>query len=221
MHTKLTKKNVFIGEQNELNEEYFGNIYTGQRGPLALDISNVGGQVRGCLQYRGPVSLPQPEIEGPQWKCHMCTFQNHPLLNKCEQCDMPRILHGTQQDTAAPDPNVAFSMVRPLGDNGPYVPNAAFNTNPAGLTNNQPANLNVMNRTYPINGFPGRSLSPQVASPPVLNNYNGLVHRNIPFNFPSSLGIPTPASGVVFRPNRRSSPNRPEQNRTHRPIPHI
>ncbi|XP_041982254.1 uncharacterized protein LOC121735480 isoform X2 [Aricia agestis] len=26
------------------------------------------------------------------WQCHMCTFRNHPLLDKCEECDMPRIL---------------------------------------------------------------------------------------------------------------------------------
>lgn len=29
------------------------------------------------------------------WQCHMCTFRNHPLLDKCEECDMPRILVGT------------------------------------------------------------------------------------------------------------------------------
>ncbi|XP_075980119.1 TAK1-associated binding protein 2 isoform X2 [Anticarsia gemmatalis] len=26
------------------------------------------------------------------WQCHLCTFRNHPLLDKCEECDMPRIL---------------------------------------------------------------------------------------------------------------------------------
>lgn len=26
---------------------------------------------------------------GQSWTCNMCTFQNHPLLNKCEQCEMP------------------------------------------------------------------------------------------------------------------------------------
>lgn len=25
------------------------------------------------------------------WACQMCTFLNYPLLNQCEQCDMPRI----------------------------------------------------------------------------------------------------------------------------------
>ncbi|XP_045774394.1 uncharacterized protein LOC123873560 isoform X3 [Maniola jurtina] len=29
------------------------------------------------------------------WQCHMCTFRNHPLLDKCEECDMPRIFVGT------------------------------------------------------------------------------------------------------------------------------
>ncbi|XP_068617706.1 proteoglycan 4 isoform X2 [Battus philenor] len=26
------------------------------------------------------------------WQCHMCTFRNHELLTKCEECEMPRIL---------------------------------------------------------------------------------------------------------------------------------
>lgn len=25
-----------------------------------------------------------------QWTCGACTFQNHPLLNRCEQCEVPR-----------------------------------------------------------------------------------------------------------------------------------
>lgn len=37
--------------------------------------------------------------EGPPWTCNMCTFRNHPLLNKCEQCEMPRI-SGTIQITS-------------------------------------------------------------------------------------------------------------------------
>lgn len=30
------------------------------------------------------------EDEGAQWNCTACTFLNHPALNRCEQCDMPR-----------------------------------------------------------------------------------------------------------------------------------
>ncbi|KAG8237081.1 hypothetical protein J437_LFUL005188 [Ladona fulva] len=32
--------------------------------------------------------------EGPNWTCSMCTFHNHPALDKCEQCEMPRIILG-------------------------------------------------------------------------------------------------------------------------------
>lgn len=35
--------------------------------------------------------------EGPNWTCSMCTFRNHPALDKCEECEMPRInLEGSQ-----------------------------------------------------------------------------------------------------------------------------
>ncbi|KAF5302595.1 hypothetical protein FQA39_LY10213 [Lamprigera yunnana] len=79
----------------ETNEEFYRNIYTGQRGPLTL-----GSSERRQMQQEVR-SFPQ-EIEGPKWNCHMCTFQNHPLLDKCEQCEMPRILHVS----AAPGDNI-------------------------------------------------------------------------------------------------------------------
>lgn len=110
-----------------VNEDFYRNIYPGQCGPITLDFPPRQGRTR--LQYQGPTSLPQPELEGPKWNCHMCTFQNHPLLDKCEQCEMPRILHGTKTTapTRPPDPSAAtaFNMVRPVGQTGPYVP--AFN----------------------------------------------------------------------------------------------
>lgn len=28
------------------------------------------------------------------WRCELCTFRNHPLLNQCETCLMPRITLG-------------------------------------------------------------------------------------------------------------------------------
>lgn len=41
---------------------------------------------------------PQPmvnsgdsDIDGDQWNCSACTFLNHPALNKCECCEMPRM----------------------------------------------------------------------------------------------------------------------------------
>ncbi|CAG5864554.1 TGF-beta-activated kinase 1 and MAP3K7-binding protein 3 [Menidia menidia] len=30
------------------------------------------------------------DFEGAQWNCESCTFLNHPALNRCEQCEMPR-----------------------------------------------------------------------------------------------------------------------------------
>ncbi|XP_061634856.1 TGF-beta-activated kinase 1 and MAP3K7-binding protein 3 isoform X1 [Phyllopteryx taeniolatus] len=39
-----------------------------------------------------PVLGPQrdEDFEGAQWSCDSCTFLNHPALNRCEQCEMPR-----------------------------------------------------------------------------------------------------------------------------------
>lgn len=39
-------------------------------------------------------SLPNlvDDVNGDsEWSCSMCTFLNYPLLNQCEQCDMPRV----------------------------------------------------------------------------------------------------------------------------------
>ncbi|XP_024278676.2 TGF-beta-activated kinase 1 and MAP3K7-binding protein 3-like isoform X1 [Oncorhynchus tshawytscha] len=41
-----------------------------------------------------PVAAGPPQrdedFEGAQWSCEECTFLNHPALNRCEQCEMPR-----------------------------------------------------------------------------------------------------------------------------------
>ncbi|XP_059048736.1 uncharacterized protein LOC131843966 isoform X2 [Achroia grisella] len=38
------------------------------------------------------------QLPPPYWQCHMCTFRNFPLLNRCEECDMPRIFVVRAQD---------------------------------------------------------------------------------------------------------------------------
>uniref|UniRef100_A0A8C9FHM7 RanBP2-type domain-containing protein n=1 Tax=Pavo cristatus TaxID=9049 RepID=A0A8C9FHM7_PAVCR len=55
-----------------------------------------------CLSYifhiadqrsivKTPKTVPDAdEDEGAQWSCTACTFLNHPALNRCEQCEMPR-----------------------------------------------------------------------------------------------------------------------------------
>ncbi|XP_063773576.1 TGF-beta-activated kinase 1 and MAP3K7-binding protein 2 [Pseudophryne corroboree] len=47
------------------------------------------------VEQRSTVKTPKnvpdmEEDEGSQWNCTACTFLNHPALNRCEQCDMPR-----------------------------------------------------------------------------------------------------------------------------------
>ena len=42
--------------------------------------------------------------DGPHWTCTQCTFQNHPLLDKCETCEMPRLLLGTDTCYCHPTP---------------------------------------------------------------------------------------------------------------------
>ncbi|XP_059535687.1 TGF-beta-activated kinase 1 and MAP3K7-binding protein 3 isoform X3 [Myotis daubentonii] len=38
-----------------------------------------------------PQTQPRDEdYEGAPWNCDSCTFLNHPALNRCEQCEMPR-----------------------------------------------------------------------------------------------------------------------------------
>lgn len=39
------------------------------------------------------------DSDGPAWVCHRCTFDNHPLMNKCEQCDMPKVQQNNNQGT--------------------------------------------------------------------------------------------------------------------------
>ncbi|XP_032671986.1 TGF-beta-activated kinase 1 and MAP3K7-binding protein 2 isoform X3 [Odontomachus brunneus] len=85
----------------ETNEEFYQGIYTGQPLPTRVPASSNPPP----LPNRPPAWLPEPhptmiahqdndreERDGPSWVCTMCTFDNHPLMNKCEECDMPRLL---------------------------------------------------------------------------------------------------------------------------------
>ncbi|XP_015120790.1 TGF-beta-activated kinase 1 and MAP3K7-binding protein 3 isoform X2 [Diachasma alloeum] len=81
----------------ETNEEFYQGIYTGQ----CLNIPSFALRPRPPLPAIPPAWEPQsPRIhpsnhdrddrDGPSWVCRMCTFDNHPLMDKCEQCDMPK-----------------------------------------------------------------------------------------------------------------------------------
>uniref|UniRef100_A0A1B6CJY8 RanBP2-type domain-containing protein n=3 Tax=Clastoptera arizonana TaxID=38151 RepID=A0A1B6CJY8_9HEMI len=87
----------------ETNEEFYKNIYTG---PL---LTQQIQRHRRPAPPRPPPPPPPHEMrlgrgyathhEEPNWTCHVCTFRNHPLLDKCEQCEMPRIVPGSYTAT--------------------------------------------------------------------------------------------------------------------------
>nr|CAH7721365.1 unnamed protein product [Callosobruchus chinensis] len=109
---------------------FYNNIYTGPR--VAFEPTHAQHQRprlpapqrpqpqlhlpadRRRLQYRPPPGHAPPDFEeeGPKWNCAVCTFLNHPDLNLCEQCSMPRILHGTTRV----DPGTTFEALRNLND---------------------------------------------------------------------------------------------------------
>ncbi|XP_073978030.1 uncharacterized protein isoform X2 [Rhodnius prolixus] len=63
-----------------------------------IDSSPESGNIKTSIDLRGAAGYSGGERnEGPHWRCHICTFQNHPLLNQCESCTMPRItLEGSE-----------------------------------------------------------------------------------------------------------------------------
>jgi hypothetical protein len=66
--------------------------------PLSFNLSRPSRRVSGRdMRHIQPLSSPLEALDsdGPNWTCSECTFRNHPLLDKCEQCEMPRILLGT------------------------------------------------------------------------------------------------------------------------------
>ncbi|XP_074030581.1 TAK1-associated binding protein 2 isoform X2 [Leptinotarsa decemlineata] len=96
-------------------EAFYNNIYTGPQGPLTFGSPpllppRLRPQTRSRLQYPGPHPA---DIEGPKWNCGICTFLNHPILDKCEQCEMPRIVHGTKPEAVNPNslhlPGIIFT----------------------------------------------------------------------------------------------------------------
>ncbi|XP_067674203.1 TGF-beta-activated kinase 1 and MAP3K7-binding protein 2-like isoform X3 [Haliotis asinina] len=97
-----------IGQQN-----FFNNIPTGQhvhrnsfnanRPSDRTSESPPPVPPRESLSSVPPAPPTQPPAgsgdseEGEQWSCSACTFLNHPALNKCECCEMPRAATGNVQ----------------------------------------------------------------------------------------------------------------------------
>lgn len=117
---------------------------------LSGSMSNTGQQRHQQHQGQSDYVLDESNesIDGGQpWTCNMCTFQNHPLLNKCEQCEMPLLAtSGTvnnSENTMQPSyltsrlqhhipyqQSVAPVVQNPISYNNPY----GFNDLPPRLT---------------------------------------------------------------------------------------
>lgn len=76
----------------DANEEFYRGIYTGQPfGPRTALIPPPLPAEPPAWQV--PIDRGNPEErDGPSWVCRMCTFKNHPLMKRCEQCDLLRIM---------------------------------------------------------------------------------------------------------------------------------
>ncbi|KAM4700404.1 TGF-beta-activated kinase 1 and MAP3K7-binding protein 3 isoform 2-T2 [Discoglossus pictus] len=54
------------------------------------DLPAPGGLDMVNRQKSSPRPARDEDFEGSPWNCNSCTFLNHPALNRCEQCEMPR-----------------------------------------------------------------------------------------------------------------------------------
>lgn len=73
---------------------FYDNIQPGPVVPPKSERKDRGGGGGGGGEGRSVRSVPSvqrdEDFEGAHWNCESCTFLNHPALNRCEQCEMPR-----------------------------------------------------------------------------------------------------------------------------------
>ncbi|KAI5753685.1 hypothetical protein M8J77_002474 [Diaphorina citri] len=67
---------------------------------LKLEIKKLKEECDKMQKTRNTTS-PTHGTESPGWICYMCTFLNHPMLPKCEQCDMLRVNLDTKPPPAS------------------------------------------------------------------------------------------------------------------------
>ncbi|XP_068983955.1 TGF-beta-activated kinase 1 and MAP3K7-binding protein 3-like isoform X8 [Bombus flavifrons] len=113
----------------ETNEKFYQRIYTGQPLPsrsVSADPPPLPSQPPAWQPEPSGNDVDREERDGPSWVCRMCTFDNHPLMNKCEQCDMPRLLdHGNTGTTSAKSiDDLTASLTRLNIDSPPPSPPA-------------------------------------------------------------------------------------------------
>uniref|UniRef100_A0A3Q0RTX5 TGF-beta activated kinase 1 (MAP3K7) binding protein 3 n=1 Tax=Amphilophus citrinellus TaxID=61819 RepID=A0A3Q0RTX5_AMPCI len=84
------KETDLLQSRGKFDPKAMNNFYDNiQPGPVVPPKAGKKGSQR--VHHPRPL-LPQrdEDFEGAQWNCESCTFLNHPALNRCEQCEMPR-----------------------------------------------------------------------------------------------------------------------------------
>ncbi|XP_076304840.1 TAK1-associated binding protein 2 isoform X2 [Tachypleus tridentatus] len=82
------------------DENFYKNIFTGPSGPIPPAVPKQDRESPqlspGTLTPGNTSGMSEAEEndEGNMWKCSECTFHNHPALDKCEVCEMPRVIIG-------------------------------------------------------------------------------------------------------------------------------
>ncbi|MCI4380506.1 hypothetical protein PGIGA_G00240850 [Pangasianodon gigas] len=95
------KETDLLQSRDKFDPKAMNNFYDNiQPGPVVPPKKDGGvaaaAAVGGGGGGGGPRPKPKPapqrdeDFEGAQWNCESCTFLNHPALNRCEQCEMPR-----------------------------------------------------------------------------------------------------------------------------------
>ncbi|CAD6217140.1 GSCOCT00004690001.2-RA-CDS [Cotesia congregata] len=75
----------------ETNEEFYNGIYRGQSINLPAFTSSPPPLPSVPLTWDPSQNIHEDEDkDGPSWICEKCTFNNHPLIDICEVCLMPR-----------------------------------------------------------------------------------------------------------------------------------
>ncbi|XP_072036000.1 uncharacterized protein [Amphiura filiformis] len=86
---EINKSQGLMG-QNQHTNFYANMSTTGPSGPMPPK-----PQLEGHIVHPPPPLPPPPPSvepdEGQQWSCNSCTLLNHPALDKCECCEMPRM----------------------------------------------------------------------------------------------------------------------------------
>uniref|UniRef100_A0A1A7XIA9 TGF-beta activated kinase 1/MAP3K7 binding protein 3 n=1 Tax=Iconisemion striatum TaxID=60296 RepID=A0A1A7XIA9_9TELE len=83
------KETDLLQSRGKFDPKAMNNFYDNiQPGPVVPPKTGRKEGEHGCKPVPAPAT--DEDFEGAQWNCESCTFLNHPALNRCEQCEMPR-----------------------------------------------------------------------------------------------------------------------------------